>query len=95
MAITVEDVRYIAQLAKLSLSENEEIEAARKLDTILTYMAKLNEIEWPQDKLQSVVDPPSNVLRQDVVVKRITTADAISNSPYSDNRFFRVPKVIH
>lgn len=94
MAITVEEVRYIASLARLEFTEEEESVLARDMSAILDYMAKLNELDTADVATMSHVLDLTNVLRDDTVEIRITPEDALRSAPGADADFFRVPKVI-
>jgi len=56
MAVTRKDVRYIAELARLRFTEEEEIKMAEEMNQILVYMEKLNALDT------SNVPPMSHVL---------------------------------
>lgn len=94
MSVTREDVRYIAELARLRFSEEEEERLARELNEILNYMEKLNELDTDAVPPMSHVLDLHNVFREDQVQERISREDALSKGPDADDAFFRVPKVI-
>lgn len=94
MAVTKEDVKYIAELARLNLSEQELQEYTQQLNDILMYMDKLNEINT--DNVEPLSHPleGTNVFREDKVQKSVNREDALKNAPDKDHQFFKVPKVI-
>ena len=94
MSISIEEVRYIAALARLRFSEEEEGRVAQQMSSILDYMAKLNELDTEDVPPMSHVLDLNNVFREDVVEERITREEALRNAPESDSDYFRVPKVI-
>lgn len=94
MSITLEDVRYIAALARLRFSPNEERRLAEQMNTILAYMDQLNELDTRDVPPMSHVLDLYNVFREDAVQQRITRDEALGNAPDADGVFFRVPKVI-
>lgn len=94
MAISVDEVRYIAQLARLEFSAEEEQVLAEQMSKILDYVAQLNELDTRDVPPMSHVLDLYNVLREDVVVQRITHEEALRNAPDADSDYFRVPKVI-
>jgi aspartyl-tRNA(Asn)/glutamyl-tRNA(Gln) amidotransferase subunit C len=94
MSISIEEVRYIAALARLRFSEEEEERMAQQMSSILDYMAKLNELDTEDVPPMSHVLDLNNVFREDVVEERITREEALRNAPESDSDYFRVPKVI-
>lgn len=94
MAISVDEVRYIASLARLEFTEEEERTLAVELSSILDYMAKLNELDTSDVPPMTHVLDLTNVLREDLVNERITREEALRGAPDADGEFFRVPKVI-
>jgi len=94
MSISIEEVRYIAALARLRFSEEEEERMAQQMSGILDYMAKLNELDTEDVPPMSHVLDLNNVFREDVPEERITREEALRNAPESDSIYFRVPKVI-
>ena len=63
--LTVDQVRHIAKLARLGLTEEEIGKFAGQLDNILTYVAKLNEVDTSDVAATSQVTGLQNVLRED------------------------------
>ncbi len=94
MAISVEEVRYIAALARLRFSEDQEQRLAQQMSQMLDYVDKLNELDTTGVPPMSHVLDVYNVFRDDVPQQRITREDALRNAPDADNAYFRVPKVI-
>lgn len=94
MSITVEDVRYIAELARLAFSTDEEERLVRELNDVLGYVEKLNELDTSAVPPMSHVLDLYNVFRDDRVEERISREEALSRGPDTDEAFFRVPKVI-
>lgn len=94
MSISVEEVRYIAALARLHFSEGEEHHLAEQMSEILDYMDKLNELDTTDVPPMSHVLDLYNIVREDVARQRITPEEALRNAPDADSDYFRVPKVI-
>lgn len=94
MAISKKEVRYIAKLARLEFTEEEEAILAKDLSKVLDYMAKLNEVDTTDVPPMTHVLDLAGVTRPDQTESRITQEDALRNAPESDGTFFRVPKVI-
>ena len=97
MKITLEEVRYVADLANLRLSDEEIARMAHDLDEILTHMEKLNELDT------SNVEPMAQVLyearetatlREDIERPVLSNQDALANAPLAGPGYFKVPKVI-
>jgi len=94
MSISIEEVRYIAKLARLRFSENEEEVLSKDMSRILDYVATLNQVDTSHVEPMTHVHDQFNTLRKDSVDERITHEDALKNAPESDDQHFIVPKVI-
>ncbi len=94
MALSVDDVRYIAALARLRFSEEEERHLAEQMSEIIDYMDKLNELDTTDVPPMSHVLDLYNVFREDAARQRITPEQALHYAPYADCDYFSVPKVI-
>jgi aspartyl-tRNA(Asn)/glutamyl-tRNA(Gln) amidotransferase subunit C len=94
MSVTVQDVEYIAKLAKLEYSEEEKIKFTKQFNTILGYIDKLNELNTDDIEPLSHVIELSNVFREDEVKPSIPREEALKNAPSHSDEFFKVPKVI-
>lgn len=94
MAISREEVRHIAKLARLEFTEAEEETLAEDMSHILDYMDMLNELDTSEIEPMTHVLDLVHVVRTDSVKKRISQKDALKNAPDTDGEYFRVPKVI-
>jgi aspartyl-tRNA(Asn)/glutamyl-tRNA(Gln) amidotransferase subunit C len=95
--LSEEQVRYVADLANLQLTDDEVRRFAHDLSEILTHVDTLNELDT------SNVEPMAQVLseqeqgaslRDDIEQATLGTAVALANAPVSGMGFFKVPKVI-
>jgi aspartyl-tRNA(Asn)/glutamyl-tRNA(Gln) amidotransferase subunit C len=101
-AVSVEEVRRVAELANLELTADEEPRMQHDLNAILDYIAQLNEVDTtgvePMAQVGGVLgastDFDGGALRADVVVPSIERRAVMAAAPESDGRFFKVPKVI-
>ena len=94
MSVSLDDVRKVAHLAKLELSEEEEARIAEDLGQMLDYVAALNELDTDNVLPTAHVLPISNVFREDTVMPSLPQAEALANAPSPGHGHFRVPKVI-
>jgi len=94
MSITLKDVEYVADLAKLELTQEEKIKFQKELDNIIKYIDQLNELNTDNVPITSHVIPLKNVLREDKVLPSLAQDKALANAPQKKDGFFRVPKVI-
>ncbi|MCS7081816.1 MAG: Asp-tRNA(Asn)/Glu-tRNA(Gln) amidotransferase subunit GatC [Bacteroidetes bacterium] len=94
MAVSIRDVEYIADLARLLFTEEEKRRLLGELNRILAYVEKLNELDTSAvEPLRHVWDL-ENVARPDRVIRRFRREEALLNAPAADSEYFRVPKVI-
>lgn len=94
MSVSEKEVRYVANLARLQLSEEDVKNLAGDMNKILGYMDLLNELDTSNIKpLEHVIEMNSR-LRKDVAKPTISHDDALKNAPDADSDYFRVPKVI-
>jgi len=87
-------IEHLAQLARLSVSDNEKTLFADQIDSILSYMDKLNELDTATVEPTSHVISLSNVVREDLLKDSLERESALSNAPDRTDKFYRVPKII-
>lgn len=92
--ISTEQVRHVAKLARLALSEQQIAKIAPQLESILEYVAKIERIDVGGVEPMAHVLPLKNVLREDVAEPGLTVEQVLQNAPDSDGAFFKVPKII-
>jgi aspartyl-tRNA(Asn)/glutamyl-tRNA(Gln) amidotransferase subunit C len=95
--ISENEVRYVADLANLTLTEDEIGRMVHDLDEILTHVDKLNELDTTD------VEPMAQVLyqadegatlRDDVEIPGLSNEQALANAAKAAAGYFKVPKVI-
>ena len=97
MKLTDQEVRYVANLANLSLSEVEITRMVEDLGGILEHMDRLSEIDTegvaPMSQVLYDADETAT-LRPDVERAPLGSQEALANAPQSGSGYFKVPKVI-
>lgn len=94
MSVSEKDVRYIANLARLQVTNEEARSYAKDMSSILEYMDLLNEVGTSNiEPLEHVIDLESR-FRKDEAKEPLSHEDALKNAPDADSDYFRVPKVI-
>jgi aspartyl-tRNA(Asn)/glutamyl-tRNA(Gln) amidotransferase subunit C len=97
--VSVEDVKRVAELAHLELTQDESRSMLHDLNAILDHVAQLSELDT------SSVAPLAQVselegasgagsLRKDALVPSLDRVEVMSEAPETDKVFFKVPKVI-
>ena len=88
------DVKYVANLARISLSPAEEEKLGAQLNGILGYIEKLKELDVANVEPTAHAVPLINVFRADEVRPSISNEDALRNAPAKANGLFVVPKIV-
>jgi aspartyl-tRNA(Asn)/glutamyl-tRNA(Gln) amidotransferase subunit C len=94
MIIDQQTVEKIAHLARLELTAGEKVDMIKDMTKILDFMDKLNEIDTTGVEPLVYMTDEVNVLRDDVVIQKITHEEALMNAPKHDQDYFLVAKVI-
>lgn len=97
MKISEKEVRYIADLANLELTEEEVRRYLNDMNDILTHMDKLNELDTSQVEPMAQVlydAEPTATLREDVERPALSNTEAVRNAVLAAAGYFKVPKVI-
>jgi aspartyl-tRNA(Asn)/glutamyl-tRNA(Gln) amidotransferase subunit C len=97
LKITEKEVRYVADLGNLKLSEEEVAKFTKDLDEILVHMDKLAEIDTGDVAPMSQVlyeAEETATLRPDVERATLGSETALANAPQSGAGYFKVPRVI-
>jgi len=88
------DVKYVAHLARLSLTPEEEQKIEAQLGDILAYIEKLKEVDVTGVEPTAHAFPLVNVTRVDEVRPSIGHEEALRNAPAQANGLFIVPKIV-
>jgi aspartyl-tRNA(Asn)/glutamyl-tRNA(Gln) amidotransferase subunit C len=94
MAAVDFDVKYVANLARIQLSEDEEQKFGAQLNHVLSYIEKLRELDVSKVEPTAHAIPLVNVTRPDEVRPSISHEDAMRNAPSKANGLFLVPKIV-
>ncbi len=88
------DVRHVAKLARLALTEAEVVEYGDQLGQLLGFVDELRELDTDRIDPTAQVIASRNVVRADVVVPGLAQAEVLAAAPQAQQGFFRVPKII-
>ncbi len=92
--IDEKQVRHIAHLARLKLTDEEVARFCEQLSGILEYVEKLGEVNTEGVEPTAHALPVCNVFRDDVPGASLSPEQALANAPAKDPPFFKVPKVL-
>lgn len=88
------NVRYVAHLARLNLTPEEEQKFGAQLGQVLGYIAKLNELDVSNVEPTAHAVPLVNITRPDEPRPSISNEEALRNAPSKANGLFMVPKIV-
>jgi aspartyl-tRNA(Asn)/glutamyl-tRNA(Gln) amidotransferase subunit C len=94
MALTLEEVDHIAQLARLHLTEAEKTRYREQLSAVLEYAAKLQTLDTSEIAPTASVQSEGSRLREDELRPGLQLEDLQRNAPDMVNGQFRVPPVL-
>ena len=87
-------IQYVANLARLALTPDEEERLSGQLNNILGYIEKLKEVDVSQVEPTAHAFPLVNVMRPDVVTGSLPQDEALRNAPSQAGGLFVVPKAV-
>ncbi len=88
------DVKYVAHLARLALTPEEEAKLGAQLGNILGFMEKLKALDVSAVEPTAHAVPMVNVTRLDEVRPSLPHDEAMRNAPKAANGLFMVPKIV-
>ena len=98
MKVTEKDVKYIAALSRLEISDEEMPKFTEQFNQILNYADILEKVDTtgiePTFSILPLYNVLYNVLREDVPQEGVAHEDALKNAPAVHNDGFKVPRVI-
>jgi len=94
MPETAIDVKYVAHLARLALTPEEERQFAAQLGQVLGYVEKLREVDVSRVEPTAHAVPLVNVTRADEISASLPAEEALRNAPAKANGLFIVPKIV-
>jgi len=94
MAVEHIDVKYVAHLARLSLTPEEEARFGAQLEDILAHIEKLKQVDISGVEPTAHAFPLINVTRPDEVRPGLTNEEALRNAPAKANGLFLAPKIV-
>jgi len=94
VAITRDEVRRVAALARLRLEPAEEERLTADLGHILDAFAKLQALDTTGIPPARALAEPATPLRDDAVTNPDAGDELLANAPAAEGRFFRVPKIL-
>ena len=92
--LKLEEIKYLAGLARLGLNEEECRHLQKDLEKILAYVSQLDQVNVDNIEPSYHVLPLKNVCREDTVRESLALDETLKNAPEKYKNFFRVPKIV-
>ncbi|MFD0051011.1 Asp-tRNA(Asn)/Glu-tRNA(Gln) amidotransferase subunit GatC [Actinomycetes bacterium NPDC127524] len=92
--ITMDQVKHVAHLARLAISEEEAVQFQKQLDTMISFAEQLNELDTENVEPTSHVLKMSNVMREDIAKEGLPIDKVLKNAPDSKDGHIRVPSIM-
>ena len=92
--ITMDEVKYVANLARLAITEEEAEKFTNQLDAIISFAEQLNELDTDHVEPTSHVLDIKNVMREDIAKPGLPVEEVLKNAPDHENGQIRVPSII-
>lgn len=93
--ISSEQVRHVANLARLEISEEETESFREQLDRMITFAEQLNELDTDGVEPTSHVLDMKNVMREDAAKHGLPQSDVVKNAPDHQGGFIKVPSIMN
>lgn len=94
MAITANEVKHVASLAKLEFTDEELQKFTGQMDEIINMVEQLGEVDTTDVPVTSTVTEEVNVMREDVAVKGTDCTLLMKNVPEEKDGLIKVPAII-
>lgn len=88
------DIKYVANLARIRLTEAEINNFKGQFADILSYMEKLNKVDTAKVPPTSHILPVKNIFREDQVDESLPPEKALNNAPQKKGNLFKVPRIV-
>ncbi len=92
--ITTDQVKHVANLARLAITEEEAKDFKNQLDAIISFAEELNELDTDHVEPTSHVLDMKNVLREDKAIEGLPQEEVLKNAPEHRDGYVKVPSII-
>lgn len=92
--ISNEQVKHVANLARLAITEEEAEKLTKQLDAIITFAEQLNELDTENVEPTYHVLDMKNVLREDIPLQGLSREEVLKNAPKHQDGQFKVPSIL-
>ncbi|KKB74147.1 MULTISPECIES: Asp-tRNA(Asn)/Glu-tRNA(Gln) amidotransferase subunit GatC [Bacillus] len=92
--ISIEEVKHVAHLARLAITDEEAAMFTEQLDSIISFAEELNEVDTENVKPTTHVLQMKNIMREDVPDKGLPVEEVVKNAPDHKDGYIRVPSIL-
>lgn len=92
--ISADQVKHVANLARLTITEEETEKMTKQLDAIITFAEQLNELDTENVAPTFHVLDMKNVLREDIPQQGLPREEVLKNAPEQQEGQFKVPAIL-
>ncbi|MCY7912443.1 Asp-tRNA(Asn)/Glu-tRNA(Gln) amidotransferase subunit GatC [Bacillus haynesii] len=92
--ISIEEVKHVAHLARLAITDEEAAMFTEQLDSIISFAEELNEVDTENVKPTTHVLQMKNIMREDVPDKGLPVEEVVKNAPDQKDGYIRVPSIL-
>ncbi|MBM7604810.1 Asp-tRNA(Asn)/Glu-tRNA(Gln) amidotransferase subunit GatC [Metabacillus litoralis] len=92
--ISTDQVKHVANLARLAITDDEAVLLTQQLDAIITFAEQLNEVDTENVKPTSHVLDMKNIMREDIPKKGLDNEEVVKNAPDHADGYIRVPSIL-
>lgn len=92
--ISLEEVKHVAKLARLAITDEEAVEFTKQLDAIISFADELNELDTENVEPTSHVLDMKNVMREDIPQKGLPREEVLKNVPEHQDGQIKVPSIL-
>jgi len=90
-----EKLEHLSKLALLDLADEEKEKLANQLNEILDYFKKINDLDTENiEPMTHPIEGLKNVFREDIPGKSLTNEEALKNTQYKKDGFFKAPRIL-
>ncbi|MBV8725495.1 MAG: Asp-tRNA(Asn)/Glu-tRNA(Gln) amidotransferase subunit GatC [Candidatus Eremiobacteraeota bacterium] len=94
MSDPIIDIRYVAKLAQIALTDEEIERFGAQLGDLLQHVAALERLDTERVAATAQVVESRNILRDDVARPSLDRETVLAQAPQRQGKFFRVPRII-
>lgn len=87
-------VEYVANLARITITEAQNDYLGEQLSKIIDYIDKLKEVDIEKVEPMRGLHTKRNVFREDKALESYSKHDILKNSPLTEGNYFKIPKVM-